>query len=849
MNIIQELLVLFQQQREQNRGSHRALVFWYDPQGDERDLQEIESALENEGIGVWKLTPDNAFRTKVMFELEDTESTYLLYAPFEKPKNQDNFLLDILLYGGKYGEFVADELAIKMKELRLEHLSIRSFMKEHWPFFANQKRVSRFEKLLPNMATAEDVESTMIAVLAGATSIHPPELLKSVVCNGGIIDDNAALQSIGKFMDNNAFFERVEAYFGIQKVEHNRLSHIIQSIVFQHFKMNVEEKYSGDLAFRSSVPNICKVFVEDWLKSEQHDSLATVLTFLQEQWNIKGLLKTHTYEPYIHCDTFFVIEETVVNMLVELMMDDAFSVKEWRSILHERSQGYWYHARLENVYLFLTQALHMFALREEFAKSVVPQTGEEWFTLYTETQFMADYRYRLMFNCYQAVQNHDAVSNVYDKLSYWYENDYLRKWGQYTDQVVKQALAEEWRISGVLHQQDFFRKMIQPLVEGTRERIVVVISDALRYEVGYELQASFAHLLNAEVSLRAMQGVLPSYTQLGMAALLPGKITGITENGVVEVDGMSTKGIANRAKILQSKVADSVALDLIDFINLSKEEGQQHIRGKRVVYLYHNYIDAIGDDIKTEKHTYASVEDELEQVKNSVKKLVGTYDVGRIYITSDHGFLYQSGKVEAYQKTERIDGEIYDHNRRFAIGKQVSTPDGTMRISLDYLELNEEAVIARGLNRFTAQGGQRFVHGGAMPQESIVPLLEYRQIRGKAKKSEEKRVNVRVASITNNITSYQVTVPFFQEEKAEEDYVPRTLRMAFYYNEERISNEVNSTFDSTGEVKERELQIMFHLFEGHYKTGDRCVLRMEDVSGSKTEMYGEEVFVMKLYNV
>lgn len=57
-----------------------------------------------------------------------------------------------------------------------------------------------------------------------------------------------------------------------------------------------------------------------------------------------------------------------------------------------------------------------------------------------------------------------------------------------------------------------------------------------------------------------MQASLPTYTQLGMAALLPGKISDIKSDGTVYVDEVSTKGLQNRNKILQSREPDSVAL-------------------------------------------------------------------------------------------------------------------------------------------------------------------------------------------------------------------------------------------------------------------------------------------------
>ena len=77
----------------------------------------------------------------------------------------------------------------------------------------------------------------------------------------------------------------------------------------------------------------------------------------------------------------------------------------------------------------------------------------------------------------------------------------------------------------------------------------------------------------------------------------------------------------------------------------------------------------------------------------------------------------------------------------------------------------------------------------------------------------------------------------------------RTLRAAFYRNNERISNEVTITFDSSGDVSERQTEVVFHLFEDRYRTGEICILRLEDVSGRTTELYTEEEFELKLYSI
>ncbi|PFA22240.1 TIGR02687 family protein [Bacillus cereus] len=848
MNIIEELLRLFHQQQEENKGANRSLVFWYDAQSEDRDATEIEEALKHKNIQVHYLDEHNAFRTKVLLEKEDTDNSYLIYAPFPKPEDRENFLLDILLYSGSYGEFQADVIAIRMKELRLDHLAIRPFLEEHTKFFDNKQRVAKFQKLLPNKPTVEQVKQTMLAVLCNAKSITPQDILKSVVAGGSLSDTNEVLVQIAKYLDKEVFYTFVEEYFGISKQEDNRLAQIMETIVFQHYAAYLDAKV---LAFKyeSTVPNICKVFVEDWLKSEERDVLEKILDMLEPKWHVAQSIDQHTYQAFLRCDTFAVVERKILDVLHELLLNETIVVTEWKSILTERSKSYWYKTRFHREYELLEKALRVYEWRAIFERDDAPKSEEEWFTFYTEKYYNVDQAYRHLQVHYVNESSLDEYRELLERFTFWYENQYLVELGRYTDEIVETRLKESWPINDVMQQKNFYRYMIRPLVEGSRERIFVIISDALRYEIGQELTNSFSQRLNTEVRLIPMQASLPTYTQLGMAALLPGKISDIANDGTVYVDEISTKGLQNRNKILQSREPDSVALKMEKFIGLSKEDGLGLIKGKRVVYLYHDNIDAIGDSGKTEGYTYEAVENTIERVKIAVRKLTSTYEAGRIFITSDHGFLYQSSEVEKYQKTENIKGDVFDKNRRFAIGKDLIEPEGTVKISLNYLGLEQEAVIAKGLNRFTAGGGLRFVHGGAMPQESIVPLIEYRQLKGKARKTEKELVDVRVASIQKVITSYQFIVPFFQEEKVSNELYPRTLCAAFYRNNERISNELTIVFDSKGEVAERQTDAVFHLLEDRYKTGDVCVLRLEDVSGRATELYKEEEFELKLYSI
>lgn len=70
---------------------HR-LVFWYDAP------VEWQKAFEGfEGDRVTKLTVgNNEFGTKVRM-LQDSSSRFLVYCPFERPGDGDNWLLDLLV--------------------------------------------------------------------------------------------------------------------------------------------------------------------------------------------------------------------------------------------------------------------------------------------------------------------------------------------------------------------------------------------------------------------------------------------------------------------------------------------------------------------------------------------------------------------------------------------------------------------------------------------------------------------------------------------------------------------------------------------------------------------------------
>lgn len=847
MELVNKLLELFEREKQRSP-LKRGIVFWYDEDAEGRELGEIRDTLKGEGIQVRELREDNAFQIKYLLEVEQRETSFLLYAPFARPEPERNMLLDILLYSA---EFKTDETALLAEELGLDLNRARSFLQRYKLFFREKRRKEKFRRLLPLQGKEGDWKAAVFAVLAQANSAQPMDVFRAVIGEGLKEESNQALIRIGKFAPLEDFYLWIYTHFGLRETESPSLKEVFATMVWCHAVTCAPETEVILPRYETRLPNTCYVFLEDWLREERgRKVLKPLVQQLESDWGLYGKLRELPLDRLVDCLTFPLTDEVVLENLQDLLLYHRVSGLGLDQMIDQRLSGYWAEEkRIRNAYSFFSHALSLTLYKEKAHKAHYRLKGRDWIRAYTEHDYKIDQIYRKLMWIYNQAGMPDELTPLRDHLTRWVEEEFLPDLADYTDRMMTRELAARWPINGVLQQSAFFRERIAPLVEKTTERIFVIISDALRYEAGAELFEKLGQRLNAEVSLEPMQATLPSYTRLGMGALLPGKVTRIDEQGTVYVEELPATGVSTREKILQQAVPDGVAFRLDDWIQLGKEKGLEAIRGRRVVYLYHNRIDATGDQQVTETYTFDDVQQAIEELERVVGKLTGTFSAKRIFITADHGFLYQHSPLEADRLADRVEDKVMEQHRRFAIGRDLTVTPGAQRVSLDYLNLDLEAVVAGGLNRFKAGGGMKFVHGGAMPQEVVVPVIQYREIHGRGRKREEAYVDVRVSMRSKVITHYQFNVLFFQEQKVSRDFRPRHLRAAFYKGDERISNEVTLVFDSDREAPDRHTETTFTLIEGRDFAGKPCILRLEDVTGAKIELYVEEPFELRVYDV
>jgi uncharacterized protein (TIGR02687 family) len=251
---------------------------------------------------------------------------------------------------------------------------------------------------------------------------------------------------------------------------------------------------------------------------------------------------------------------------------------------------------LHAVYDALSVATDLFALLNRYPDGFPTASAKEIVVEYTDRLFRFDQLYRWFCEAADSAESRDwdILKTLRQRIEEAYGNGYLARLALAWDKPLSGGLLDNWTIEGGRNQQQFFDTEVKPvLAQSDDRRVFVVISDAFRYEAAAELTGLLNGRYRFEAELVPQLGVLPSCTSLGMAALLPHDALAYVENGTLQVDGLPCASLEQRRKILEP--ANGIAIKAEAFMGMKKEVGRTFVKPYRVVYIYHNKIDAIGD--------------------------------------------------------------------------------------------------------------------------------------------------------------------------------------------------------------------------------------------------------------
>ena len=767
---------------EEFTGDTRKLVFWYDDKG---EFVEDMASVELENAKVYFLQPDNQFYTKYFLERVDLTTNYLIYAPFPKPDVKDNHLEDAMLYSKR---FFADRASLLSVDLDIDE-KYKPIIEKHIKFFANKERTQRFYDLEIENFNEENILIGLLSSICKTRTCSFEEVIR-VILTDGELQDNKFLTEIQKYDLLDAFWKLCEQHFGYIDVKPTLERFVVTLFVTYTAKYISSELPKAWKSFVSYKSGNIIAFMDNLMNSvlyrEKYDELSD---FVASGLGAVNAFKDYLPEEFLNCDTFLCIDQILVKWIVDrLLAEDTGAKLDGLSIpeIAAKREKMHFGARSGRTYRLLTSAYYLvatgtFNCPDGFAAILAQYRAED---------YKIDQAYRNFYYEFDQLEDATAFERLRDLVENIYTNEYLDKllpkWNA--------GLQEEDSLTKLPVQIDFYARNIR----NARERTVVIISDAMRYEVGQELFRLLSDDPKCTAKLETQLSVLPSYTRLGMAALLPHKQITMTDDYQVLVDDVLCDNLAGRQNVLQKYLPNSICVQFDDIKGLKKNELRDIFTGKQTIYVYHNQIDARGDKANTEDEVFVACKEAVAEIIDLIRRISTNANTYHFIVTADHGFIYKRDKLTESNKIGGVNDKKAFVNRRFIVAPEAVQEDGIEYVSMGTVLRNQDTKVVSfpiSSNVFkVAGGGQNFVHGGSSPQEMLVPVVEVKMERGHM---DTKNAEIALVSMVQKITNKITMMDFIQSEPVS-DTVKATTYKIFFISEdnEKISNENSYIADS-----------------------------------------------------
>lgn len=806
------------------------IIFWYD------EKQELVGQFNELNLaGVEKrVVENNQFYIKYLVTKEKPNSQFLLYFPSKKPANSDNWLLDLELANYL---FQTNQEALFAQELELEY-HFTELIAEHIEFFKSKERITSLKVLLGKDDGHQAIRYKMLAVLFNTDNVSLISFLQ--VHASAFNDGNERYdRDLERYNLKSFYWKEIARKYG-----YINESPTIYDLLIEFFQNNFS------LGKKSSIAKESRILISIWKDTISYQQAYRDLSRkIASDIKVESILNHASVDEVIQDDLFDLIDKKIISDLANMICDETISNVKLNHLIKQRENKYWYHD-FENFYLCLENGMQMISLIRKFNTTKI-ESFSDGVNNYVKSLFKIDYFYRKYIYHYRQAKQNKVLQPLSAKVEKIYNNDWLLAYGNEWQKVIDEA--NKWYTPSRNTQHKFFDDHVKPIIS-KGQRLFVVISDALRYECGWEYLQKIQTEKRFDGSLDYMVTTLPSYTQLGMAALLPNQNMSIQpDSDNVLIDGQSTQGLANRSKILEKgSGVRATAINAEEFVHMnSSTDGREFVKQYDLIYIYHNQIDKVGDDKTSEDKVFEATEREMEFLMDVVKKIAAMNGTNMI-ITADHGFIYQNNELaDSDFSIGSVSGEIWKESRRYVMGKNLKGDASTKYFRSEQLNLTGEAevLIPKSINRIRIKGaGSRYVHGGAMMQEIVVPLLKVTKTR----QDTTSQVDVDIIKSTDKITTNILAVSFLQTELVTDKVLPRQIRSGIYAdNGELLSDQFTYKFDMTeGAERMREVKHRFQLSSkasGQYKNQRVKLILEEPVEGSsKWRQYKEYLFTLNI---
>lgn len=793
------------------KAGERHICFWHDPDGDyEGDLNRLEADLT--GVKVIRVE-GNEYAVKYRLLKDEPQQAFIVYRKGPVPDGTANWLWDLEL---AYGVFTADRASMDAQDLGLP-LTLQPLVAQHDKFFRSGERKGKLKALLNEDDDSARLRAKMSAVALGIKEHSFSELTRALLIEeaGGSTSGYDALAAYGL---TNFYWDGARTIYGYESVAPS-IGDFVEWVLkhsqkdFESLKVGVRHDYS---AWRNDV--------------RSREALAALARRAEVDLDIQTRIAAQGYRDLIELDAFEAIDWKIITDLALGVSTQTLTVRDVQEAEKARQTTFWYtlDPSIRALYTAIRSAAEL--LHDISTLSCAIADFDDGITKYKNHWYRIDQRYRQFLLATHTTDRADYLAPLIEQVELFYTNKYVfplaTEWQKQVDAV------ETWKSNEFCSQTMFYKRFVEPIVSQGR-RIVVVVSDALRYEVADELASTLRSDTRVayEATVDVVLGVLPSYTQMGMASLLPHDAIGFAgKNSDVVVDGKPAGGLANRTKVLEEVGGTAISAQDV-LAKKIKDELRPYLQQHKVIYVYHDTIDKRSHKLGAESGTPEAARDAIGELVRLVGNL--TSADANVLVTSDHGFLFQESKIDEGSKLdEEPHGDIKFRDRRFLIGEDFKETPSFNTFTSAQLGLSGDLQvhIPKSIYRLTQKlqgAADRFVHGGATLQEIVVPVVKV----SRKGKSVVKPVEVQIKPKSDVLTNAIVRINLLQVEPISERVHARELRAAFYHGDSLISDQVMVVFASSGDERDRLQEVKLQIRpDAGVPLGAQVELRLEQPS-------------------
>lgn len=813
------------------------LVVWFDPEGYYREfvdeLSLPETAVEVFGESFFELR----HRVEPYLSAEkDAPPRLVVYVPMSLKDTRD--ALVELTAPGVVMEPGGNSINRNTRPVVVARQALQRKLGAAW----NQdleKRIEAGQLSLADLERLGERQSSILSLIFGTA--HPPEValkflgdssLDGQIASREATGDLAALLS-GEFGDGSSDLT-ANGDTTCEALREAFARHLLLTDFVVSIPEPAPSRFASAKIATGDEANACATLVHQWRnRGDLRKSYADHASRVESGLNLSNLTDELSLRQLRGCRTFAGVE-TALQTAVEgrILESSAPAAEGVGEILDDRLDGFWarWPERYPDVlprWLLIKAASELLAsasaveagvrqssgggpgeLLERYAGDL--SAGDAWCGLDAHHRNLE----RRNLDYFRPVhEDRSTLENVVALARRRY-----REAGETLSEAFLGALKDaNFDVSAIPRQSETYASRVAPALK-SGGKVAYLLVDSLRYEMARDLARQMEG--DYEIELSAALATVPTITEIGMAALMPGAESGLEIERVskgrigLKIAGEVLTSRGSRVEHLRRRAGASTVVHdvkLEDLLQPSRGT-KQKVKAADLVFATSQEIDEQGELGGAAARRF--MDEILRWLPRAIRTLA---DLGceTVIVAADHGYLF-ADELDSDTRIDPPGGQTADLHRRVWMGVGGTEEPSFLRFPLSRMGYGGglDIAVPWGFGAFKSPGGSAaYFHGGMSLQEMAIPVLSVKSNTSfGAAHDTDVDWNLRLNS--KGITTRFVTVLVEGTPKSLLDTVLPRVRVEVRMGGKAVSEIVSATYD----LSESTSDIGLRLVDGKVET-------------------------------